>query len=65
MGKLWGNVWQKNTNKNQHLPLFQFSPKSLKTAIYTAFSAFSRWTPSTPLVIPSGFEAIRGKGRVY
>ena len=64
-GETMGKLLAKNTNKNQHLPLFQFSPKSLKTAIYTAFSAFSRWTPSTPLVIPSGFEAIRGKGRVY
>ena len=64
-GETMGKLLAKNTNKNQHFHIWGFSLKSLKTAIYTAFSAFYRWTPSTPFVIPSGFETIWGKACVY
>ena len=60
-----GKHFAKNTKKYQHFPLFGFSPKSLKTAIPAAFFIISRWFSSTALVIPSGFEAIRGKACVY
>ena len=60
-----GKHFSKNTKKYQNFPLLGFSPKSLKTAITAAFLIISRWFSSTTRVIPSGFEATRGKWRVY